>query len=110
MPTPLPAVVPQDYGQTLNAYRTGMQDRIAQDERNLLKEAGGLAASGNMKGAQAALYRGGNFGEARNISQEQRAQSAEARAAASHARTMKDADLERASKTYELFGRLIPTI
>lgn len=110
MPTPLPAVVPQDYGQTLNAYRTGMQDRIAQDERNLLKEAGGLAAAGNMKGAQSALYRGGNFAQAQNISQEQRAQSAEARAAAAHARTMKDHDLERAGKTYELFGRLIPAI
>jgi hypothetical protein len=110
MPTPLPAVVPADYGQTLNAYRTGQQDRIAQDERNLLKEAGGLAAAGNMKGAQAALYKGGNFSQAQNISQELRAQSAEGRAAASHARAMKDADLERASKTYELFGRLIPAI
>lgn len=110
MPQPLPAIIPPDNMPTLNAYRVGAQDRIAQDERNLLKEAGGLAAAGNMGGARSALYKGGNFGEARNISQEQRAQAGEGRAAESHARTMKDADLERSLKTYELFGRLIPAI
>lgn len=110
MPTPLPAITVPDNMPTLNAYRVGQQDRIAQDERNVLKEAGGLAAAGNYKGAQSALYKGGNFGEARSVAGELRAQSAEGRAQASHLRSMQNDKLERTAKTYEMFGRLIPTI
>src|ERR1700752_3963715 len=103
MPTPLPAITVPDNMPTLNAYRTGMQDRIAQDERNVLKEAGGLAAAGNYKGARSALYKGGNFGEAFKM-------SGEMRAIQDQATQMSNAKLEKASKSYELFGRLIPTI
>ncbi len=103
MPTPLPAVVEPDYAPTLNAYRTGVQDKFVQDQRNNMKEAGGLAAAGNLKGATSSLYAGGNFDEA-NKMQEQMRQIQ------SQARLMANDKLERASKTYELFGRLIPTI
>jgi hypothetical protein len=110
MPTPLPSVDVPDFAQTLNAYRTGTQDRIAADERNVLKEAGGLAAAGNYKGAQSALYRGGNFGEARSVAGELRAQSAEGRAQGTYARTMANDKLEQTGKMYELFGRLTEQI
>lgn len=110
MPTPLPSVDVPDFAQTLNAYRTGTQDRIAADERNVLKEAGGLAAAGNYKGAQSALYKGGNFGEARNVAGELRAQSAEGRAQGTYARTMANDKLEQTGKMYELFGRLTEQI
>lgn len=117
MPTPLPSVDVPDYAPTLNAYRVGTQDRIAADERANLKEAGGLAAAGNYKGAMSSLYGAGNFGEARNVAGELRAQSAEGRAKSAEGRAqgtylsnMKDAELERTGKIHELFGRLIPTI
>lgn len=110
MPTPLPAIEVPDNMPTLNAYRIGQQDRIAQDERANLKTAGGLAAAGNYKGAMSSLYGAGNFNEARNVSGELRAQSAEGRAQGTFASNMKDAQLERAAKAHEVFGRLIPTI
>ena len=110
MPTALPAIEVPDYAPTLNAYRTGQQDKLAADKRTLMKEAGGLAAAGNYKDAMGSLYKGGELDEARGMGGEIRAQSAEARAAGAHARTLKNDELERASKGYELFGRLIPTI
>lgn len=110
MPTPLPAPYVGDYSQTLNAFRMGEQDKIARDKAALMKEAGGLAAAGNMKGAMSKLYGGGQFDEARGISGELRAQAAEGRAAASHASSMANAKLEREAKTHEMFARLIPTI
>lgn len=110
MPQPLPAIMPPDFAPTLNAFRVGQQDKIAADKRNLMKEAGGLAAAGNMKGAMSKLYSGGEFDEARGISAELRAQSAEGRAAAAHARTLKNDELERMAKGQELIGRLTDTI
>lgn len=110
MPQPLPAIMPPDFAPTLNAFRMGQQDKIAADKRNLMKEAGGLAAAGNMKGAMSKLYSGGEFDEARGISAELRAQSAEGRAAAAHARTLRNDELEHMAKGQELIGRLTDTI
>lgn len=110
MPTPLPAVVEPDYAPTLNAYRTGVEDKFLKDKRENMKAAGGLAAAGNYKGAMSSLYGAGNFDEARNVAGELRAQSAEGRAQGMYASNMKDAQLERSSKTHELFGRLIDQI
>lgn len=103
MPTPLPAIAPADYAPTLNAFRQGVQDKFVQDQRANLKEAGGLAAAGNYKGATASLYAGGNFDEAHKMQDE-------IRQIATHAQSMSDHQLERTNKTYELFGRLVPTI
>lgn len=109
--------MPPDFSETLQAFRTGQQDKLLADKRALMKEAGGLAAAGNMKGAMSKLYSGGEFGEARDVSGELRAQAAEGRAGAAEgraaalfARNMKDMDLERASKGHELIGRLADTI
>lgn len=103
MPQPLPAITVPDNMPTLNAYRTGMQDRIAQDERNLMKEAGGLAAAGNYSGARSALYKGGKFDEARSM-------SAEIRAIQNHAKSLNDAQLEKQAKVQDAIGRLVPLI
>lgn len=110
MPTPLPAITPPDFSETLNAFRLGQQDKLAADKRKLMQDAGGLAAAGNYKGAMGALYKGGEFGEARSMAGEIRSQSAEARAAANHARTLSNDQLERATKGQELMGRLAGTI
>lgn len=110
MPTPLPSIDVPDYGNIIQAQRLGEQDQLARDKRELMKSAGGLAAAGNYKGAQSALYKGGEFDEARQIAAELRARAGEARAASSHSAAMQDRQLERQGKTYELFGRLIPTI
>lgn len=68
-----------------------------------MKRAGGLAAAGNMKGAQSELYKGGEFGAARDISQEMRAGQ-------SHARALETHQLERAIKGQEMLGRLAGSI
>lgn len=106
MPTPLPAIRPPDYGKTLDAFRTGKQDFLEQQKRDLLQEAGGLAAAGNMAGAKNKLYAGGDFAQAQNISGEMRAQSAEQRAIASHAKSLDDMKLAKAAKSQELLGNM----
>lgn len=110
MPTPLPMISPPDYGKTLDAFRTGKQDFLEQQKRDLLQEAGGLAAAGNMKGARSKLYSGGNFTEAGNLSGEMRAESAEARAIQAHARALDDAKLAKAAKSQELLGNMASKI
>lgn len=106
MPTPLPAISPPDYGKTLDAFRTGKQDFLEQQKRDLLKEAGGLAAAGNLSGARNRLYAGGDFSQASNVSGEMRAQSAEQRAIQAHARSLDDAKLAKAAKSQELLGNM----
>lgn len=110
MPTPLPAISPPDYGKTLDAFRTGKQDFLEQQKRDLLKEAGGLAAAGNLSGARNKLYSGGDFSQASNVSGEMRAQSAEQRAIQSHARSLDDAKLAKAAKSQELLGNMASKI
>lgn len=99
-------VLPPDYGKTLDAFRTGKQDFLEQQKRDLLKEAGGLAAAGNMAGARNKLYSGGDFAQAQNVSGEMRAQSAEARAIQAHARSLDDANLAKFAKSQELLGNM----
>lgn len=99
-------VLPPDYGKTLDAFRAGQTDFLAQKKRDLLKEAGGLAAAGNMAGAKNKLYSGGEFGEAREHGSEMRAQSAEQRAIQSHAKSMDDARLAKFGKMQEMLGNI----
>jgi hypothetical protein len=99
-------VLPPDHGKTLDAFRAGKTDFLEQQKRDLLQEAGGLAAAGNMAGARNKLYSGGNFDQAGNVSQEMRAQSAEQRAIQSHARSLDDMKLAKAAKSHELLGNM----
>lgn len=106
MPTPLPQPYVPDYGKTIDAFRAGQQDFLAQKKRQLMQEAGGLAAAGNLAGARNKLYSGGEFDEAYKAGGEMRAQSAEARAAQAHARSLDDHKLAKASKMQELLGNM----
>lgn len=51
----------------LSWYYKGRQERQENEQRNLLKEAGGLAAQGNTQGATSALFRGGDINSATNL-------------------------------------------
>jgi len=106
MPQPLPAIRGPDFGPELQAFRQGKEDFLAQQKRNLMQEAGGLAAAGNMKGAMGKLYSGGEFAEARGVSGEMRADSQEARAIQAHARAMDNDKLAKFGKTQELLGNM----
>lgn len=110
MPTPLPQPYVPDYGKTIDAFRTGQQDFLAQKKRQLMQEAGGLAAAGNLAGARNKLYSGGEFDEAYKAGGEMRAQSAEARAAQAHARSLDDAQLAKTAKATELLGNIAGAI
>jgi hypothetical protein len=103
MVQPLPSPFVPNAGGMIDAYRTGHSDFLENQKRELFKKAGGLAAAGNMTGAQGELYKGGEFGEARNISQEIRASS-------SHAKALETHQLERALKGQELLARLAGSI
>lgn len=106
MPTPLPGPYVPDYGRTIDAYRSGREDFLQRQKQSLLQEAGGLAAAGNMTGARNKLYSGGEFGEARGVSADMRADAAEKRAIQSHAQGLDDAKLAKALKSQELLGNM----
>lgn len=106
MPTPLPGPYVPDYGRTIDAYRSGREDFLQRQKQSLLQEAGGLAAAGNMPGARNKLYSGGEFGEARGVSADMRADAAEKRAIQSHAQSLDDAKLAKALKSQELLGNM----
>lgn len=110
MVTPLPAIRGLNAAQEIDSFRAGKQDFLEQQKRDLLKEAGGLAAAGNMAGARNKLYSGGEFGEARAQSGEMRAQSAEARAIQQHAQSLDDAKLAKVAKSQELLGNVADSI
>ncbi len=59
----LPAPYIPDGAGLINAARTGQQDYLAAQKRNLMKEAGGLAAAGNYGGAAKSLLQGGELDE-----------------------------------------------
>ena len=103
MPQPLPSPASFNAGGLIDAYRVGHSDYLTNQKRELMQRAGGLAAAGNMRGAQGELYKGGEFGEARNIAQE-------LRAGQSHSRALENHQLERALKGQELLGRLAGAI
>jgi hypothetical protein len=100
---PLPSPATFNAGGLIDAYRVGHSDYLANQKQELMKRAGGLAAAGNMKGAQSELYKGGDFAGAQNISQE-------IRAGQSHSRALETHQLERALKGQELLGRLAGSI
>lgn len=52
----------------LRAYYMGREERIDDEKRNYLREAGGMAAQGNISGAVGAAFRGGDPATAMNIS------------------------------------------
>lgn len=103
MPTPLPTPEVPDVTATLNAYRAGIQDRTAREQRENTLEAGGLAAAGNYKGARSALYRGGQFDEARQM-------SGEMRAIQNQLKSLDDAKLAKLAQGQEALGRLASEI
>jgi hypothetical protein len=76
----------------LQGYKMG----DAMRSQNLLSEAGGMAATGNLKGARDTLYKGGNFDDAGKI-------DAQLRADASRAKTEQ---LEKAAKFQGMIGNL----
>ena len=69
---PASALAPQTAGyiasdSPLRAYAQGRQERLQDEQRNLLREVGGQAASGNIAGATQAAFRGGNIDAGMNI-------------------------------------------
>ncbi len=103
MPQPLPAPIVPSASGLIDAQRLGHSDYLENQKRELMQRAGGLAAAGDMSGARNELYKGGEFGEARGISAEQRA-------ATSHAQSMSSAKLEKALQAQGLLGRLAGSI
>lgn len=84
-------------------YQTGAamreRDEAARKEaeqKSLLRGAGDLAASGNLRGARDALYRGGDFARAESFDEKLRAQAREAKTDA----------LEKAAKFQGMLGNL----
>lgn len=110
MPQPLPAPIVPSAGGLIEAGRLGRSDYLDEQKRELMKRAGGLAAAGNMSGAQGELYKGGDFDAARGISAEQRAAQSHARAGQSHQLNMDTAKLERALQGQGMLARLAGTI
>lgn len=73
MPFPSPASLETDAirSSTANAlqmFRQGEQDQLASNQRNLLKEVGQRAATGDMQGATSAAFAGGDIKTGINIS------------------------------------------
>lgn len=83
-------------GNWLQSARQGYALGNDMRKRNLLTEAGGLAAGGNLKGARNTLYRGGELDEGYKL--DDRIISAAQRA--------KTADLEKAAKFNGIIGNL----
>lgn len=84
-------------------YQTGAAMREREEaarkeaeQKSLLTSAGGLAASGNLRGARDALYRGGDFTRAAAFDEQLRARAREAKTDA----------LEKAAKFQAMLGNL----
>lgn len=95
MPTPLPAPYIANVGQTIQAHRMGQADRLAEQQRGVLKQAGQQAAEGSLGQARKSLLYEGMFKEADHIGQMIR---------------QVDADkLAKVKKTYDVLGNLART-
>jgi hypothetical protein len=103
MPQPLPAIEVPDYAPTLNAFRQGYADKQVREKQDTMKQAGGLAAAGDYTGARSALYAGGQFDEARSMSQEMRTMQ-------DHLRTLDNDKLTKMGQMQGLMGNLTDAI
>jgi len=69
MPQPLPSPFMPTAGPVLNALRMGQKDRLATQQRSVLKQAGQLAAQGSLGQARKSLLSEGMLAEAEQIGQ-----------------------------------------
>lgn len=95
MPTPLPQPFEVTPGPVLQAMRMGQSDRLAEEQRGVLKQAGQLAAQGSLSGARKHLLGQGMLEEADKIGA-----------------MMRQADgdsLAKAKQTYDVLGNLAMT-
>ncbi len=95
MPTPLPQPFEATPGPVLNAMRFGQADRLAEEQRGVLKQAGQLAAQGSLSGARKHLLGQGMLDEADQVGA-----------------MMRQADndqLTKAKRTYDVLGNLALT-
>lgn len=86
----------QGYNLGATQRKRDMDEAEAARERGLLTQAGGLAASGNLRGARDALYRGGDLSRAAAFDDRMRQQVREAKTEA----------LEKAAKFNSMLGNL----
>lgn len=86
----------QGYNLGATQRKRDMDEAEAARERGLLTQAGGLAASGNLRGARDALYRGGDLSRAAALDDRMRQQVREAKTDA----------LEKAAKFNSMLGNL----